>query len=232
VSVASHLAVSPSGYDRRIRELIPHYDDLILEAARGLRFTGRPIRSIVDLGIGTGALARACLMRLSDPKARILGLDADSAMLGVAAIRLRRWRTRVEIRHADFVTAEIAACDAIVATFSLHHIRTRRAKLAFYRRCRKALRPGGILVSGDCMPASSAAAAAADLDQWYAHLARSAGSLAAARRIYASWADEDTYMPLAVEVDMLEAAGFAVEIPWRRAPFAVVVARRGGAATR
>ena len=225
MSVASHLAVSPSGYDRRIRELIPHYDDVVLEAARGLRYAGRPIRSIVDLGIGTGALARACLQGTS-PSARILGFDEDADMLSVAAARLRRWRARVEIRHADFVTAEIPACDAIVATFSLHHIRRRRAKLAFYRRCRKALRPGGILVSGDCMPASNAAAAAADLDEWYAHLACSAGSLAAARRIHASWADEDTYMPLAVEVELLEKAGFAVEIPWRRSAFAVIVAKR------
>src|SRR5688572_997178 len=161
VSVASHLAVSPSGYDRRIRELIPHYDELILEAARGLRLGGRPIRSIVDLGIGTGALARACLMRATSPAAHILGLDADAAMLAVAAVRLRRWRGRVETRHADFVTAQIPKCDAMVATFSLHHIRTRHAKLSFYRRCWKALRPGGILVSGDCMPASTAIAAAA-----------------------------------------------------------------------
>lgn len=226
MSVASHLAVSPSGYDRRIRELIPHYDELIFEAARGLRLGGRPIRSIVDLGIGTGALARACLMRASNPAVHILGLDADAAMLEVAAVRLRRWRGRVETRHANFMTATIPACDAIVATFSLHHIRTRRAKLSLYRRCRQALRPGGILVSGDCMPASSAIATAADLENWCAHLARSAGSLAAARRIYASWADEDTYMPLAREVELLEAAGFSVEIPWRRAPFAVVVATR------
>jgi SAM-dependent methyltransferase len=227
VSVATHLAVSPSGYDRRIRELIPHYDELILEAARALRLARRPVHSIVDLGIGTGALARACLMTAASAKARILGLDADAAMLAVAAIRLRRWRGRVDTTHADFVTAGIPPCDAMVATFSLHHIRSRRAKLGFYRRCRKALRPGGILVSGDCMPASSATAAAVDLAAWHAHLARSAGSLAAARRIHASWADEDTYMPLAGEVELLEAAGFAVEIPWRRTPFAVVVATLG-----
>jgi SAM-dependent methyltransferase len=228
VSVASHLAVSPSGYDRRIRELIPHYDELVLEAARGLRLAGRPIRSIVDLGIGTGALARACLMHATSSRARILGFDEDAAMLGVAAARLRRWRDRVEIRHADFVTAEIPACDAIVATFSLHHIRTRRAKLAFYRRCRKALRPGGILVSGDCMPASGATVATADLEAWYVHLARSAGSLADARRIHASWADEDTYMPLAVELALLETAGFLVDVTWRRSGFAVVVATVAG----
>ena len=226
MSVASHLAISPSGYDRRIRELIPYYDELIAEAARGLRLAARPIRSIVDLGIGTGALARACLMSVPDPKTRLVGLDADAAMLAVAAVRLRRWRNRVTIRHADFVTAEIPSCDAIVATFSLHHIRDRRAKLKFYRRCRKALRSGGILVSGDCMLASSPIAAAADLNAWYRHLARTAGSVAAGRRIHDSWADEDTYMPLAVEVDLLETAGFSVDVTWRRSAFAVIVAGR------
>ena len=237
MSVASHLAISPSGYDRRIRELIPHYDELIAEAARGLGLAARPIRSIVDLGIGTGALARACFMRLGDSRVerlrarrshavRLFGIDEDAAMLGVAAVRLRRWRSQVETRHANFVTAEIPVCDAIVATFSLHHIRTRHAKLRFYRRCRKALRPGGILVSGDCMPASGVIAAAADLDAWYRHLARSAGSVAAGRRIHASWADEDTYMPLAAEVDLLETAGFSVDITWRRSGFAVIVASR------
>ena len=233
MSVASHLAISPAGYDRRIRELIPHYDELIGEAARALEVAGRPIRQIVDLGIGTGALARACLTQLSEHGAhrrsgsvRLVGLDADEAMLGVAAARLRRWRDLVEIRHANFVTSAIPACDAIVATFSLHHIRTRRTKLEFYRRCRKALRPGGILVSGDCMPASTPLTAAADLESWYRHLARSAGSVAAGRRIHASWADEDTYMPLAVEVGLLERSGFSVDITWRRSSFAVIVARR------
>ena len=61
MSVASHLAVSPAKYDARIRSLIPLYDELIAEVARALGHAARPVRIIVDLGIGTGALARACL---------------------------------------------------------------------------------------------------------------------------------------------------------------------------
>ena len=59
MSVASHLDVTPAKYDARIRSLIPLYDELIAEVARALGHAGRPVRIVVDLGIGTGALARA-----------------------------------------------------------------------------------------------------------------------------------------------------------------------------
>jgi tRNA (cmo5U34)-methyltransferase len=227
VSVASHLAVTPAAYDARIRELIPYYDDVIAETARSLRFADRPVRLIVDLGIGTGALTRACLAVV--PRARVLGIDADAAMTDVARVRLRRWRRQISLVQGDLMSAELpnSGCDAIVATFALHHIRTRRAKLECYRRCRRALRRGGVLINGDCAPATLQRAAAADLDRWLEHLSRTAGSRAAARRIYESWADEDTYMPLSTEVRLLEKAGFVVDVPWRRSPFAVIVAMAG-----
>ena len=81
-SVASHLAFSPAKYDERIRSLIPLYDELIAEVAGALAHAARPVRTIVDLGIGTGALARACLE--SAPGARIWGIDADPGMMAVA----------------------------------------------------------------------------------------------------------------------------------------------------
>src|SRR4026208_2153977 len=84
-SVASHLAFSPAKYDARIRSLIPLYDELIAEVAGALGHAARPVRTIVDLGIGTGALARACLE--SAPRARVWGIGADSAMVAAAPQR-------------------------------------------------------------------------------------------------------------------------------------------------
>jgi hypothetical protein len=83
-----------------------------------------------------------------------------------------------------------------------------------------------VLVNGDCAPASTTRAAESDLRPWLEHLAQSTGSLKAARRTYESWGDEDTYLPLNLELDLLRRAGFAVDVPWRRAPFAVIVATR------
>lgn len=224
MSVAAHLAVTPRQYDERIRSLIPLYDELIAEVARALDHAARPVRKVVDLGIGTGALARACLEHA--PAARVWGIDADPQMLATARARLSDFPHRVTMTTGSFLTQELPACDAMVATYSLHHIRTARAKLSFYRRCYRALRPGGVLINGDCAPASTPRGFARDLDLWFTHLGRTFGSRARGRRVYESWADEDVYVPLAEEVHLLQRAGFAVDIPWRRSPFAVIVGVR------
>jgi SAM-dependent methyltransferase len=224
MSVASHLAISPAKYDARIRSLIPFYDELIAEVTRALDHAARPVRVVVDLGIGTGALARVCLEHAS--AARVWGIDADPDMMAIARTRLGRRSRRVTMTAGSFLDEALPSCDAIVASYSLHHIRTSRAKLAFYRRCYRALRPGGILINGDCAPASTPRGFERDLDLWFTHLGKTFGSRARGRRVYESWADEDTYLPLAEEIRLLERAGFAVDVPWRRSPFAVIVGSR------
>ena len=224
MSVASHLAISPAKYDARIRSLIPLYDELIAEVARALDHAARPVRTIVDLGIGTGALAGACLERA--PGARVWGIDADADMMSIARTRLGRLSSRVTMTTGSFLEEALPSCDALVASYSLHHIQTRRDKQAFYRRCYRALRPGGVLINGDCAPASTPRGVARDLDVWFSHLGKTFGSRARGRRVYESWGDEDVYVPLAEENRLLERAGFAVDVPWRRSPFAVIVACR------
>ena len=147
-------------------------------------------------------------------------------MTTVARQRLGRQAARVEIASGSFVEAALPRADAVVATYSLHHIKRRADKQQFYRKCHRALRPGGVLVSGDCFPASTPRGQARDLEIWMAHLSRTFGTRAKARRVYESWAEEDVYVPLAEEIEMLERAGFTVEVPWRRSPFAVIVGIR------
>ena len=221
MSVSAHLAVDPEDYDDRIRRPIPLYDELIPEVARTLAHSTRRISRIVDLGVGTGALAQACLDQV--PDARVWGIDADAAMMQVARKRLGRRMTRVTLVEGSFLDVPLPACDAIVATYALHHIRTLRQKQAFYRRCYQALRPGGVMVNGDCAPASTPQGFAQDLNVWFTHLARTFGSRARAKRVYESWADEDVYVPLADELKLLQRAGFQTDVPWRRSPFAVIV---------
>ena len=215
-SVATHLGINLREYDARIRSFIPDYEEMLDVAAAAIP---RSARTIVDLGIGTGALARRCAKQA--PRARIVGIDADSGMADIAARRLGQRATMVK---GSFLRTPIPRCDAVVASLSLHHVRTRPAKRALYRSMSRALRGGGRVVIVDCLPASEIDTRKRQFDYWRAHLRRHY-SARDASALLRGWAHEDVYVPLADETVLMRTAGFRVEVLWRKGPFAVVLGR-------
>jgi ubiquinone/menaquinone biosynthesis C-methylase UbiE len=216
MSVASHLGIRLDEYDARIRTFIPDYEEMLDVAAAAVP---RNARTIVDLGTGTGALAARCLR--SARRARLVGIDADSAILEVAA---RRLGTRATFIDGSFLRARIPRCDVIASSFALHHVRTRGAKAGLYRRLRRTLTRGGRLINVDCQPSRDAAIAAAQMTAWRAHLERRY-SAPESRKLLRVWAGEDTYVPLDAEAAMLKREGFRVDVLWRKGAFAVLLAR-------
>jgi SAM-dependent methyltransferase len=217
MSVASHLGIRLSEYDTRIRTFIPDYDAMLDVAAS---LVPRQARTIVDLGIGTGALSARCVR--AAPRARVVGIDVDAA---IAVLAARRLRSRVTIVTGSFLGAPLPACDAAVASFALHHVRTRAAKASFYRRVRRALRPRGRLIIVDCQPALDRTLRAAQRDAWLDHL-RESYSPSKARGLLAAWSREDVYVPLEIEQELLTGSGLRPEVVWRRGAFAVICAGR------
>lgn len=217
MSVAAHLGIDLSEYDARIATFIPYYDAMIQVGAAALPPS---TRTVLDLGVGTGTLAAACLAHV--PRARVVGVDEDADVVKVAAARLGAKATFIT---GSFHRAPLPPCDAAVASFALHHIRTLGAKTALYRRVHAALRPRGVLVTVDCQPASDRGVRRTQFDRWLEHL-RGAYSPAKSRRLLRSWSHEDVYVPLDTEVDILRRAGFRTEILWRQDAFAVIRSAR------
>lgn len=217
MSVAAHLGIRLADYDKRIRTFIPDYETMLDVAAS---LVPRHARMIVDLGIGTGALSARCLR--AAPRARVVGIDVDAEIVALAS---RRLRDRLTIVSGSFLKAPLPACDAAVASFALHHVRTRAAKASFYRRVRRALRPRGRLIIVDCQPALDRSLRDAQRDAWLAHL-RASYSPARARGLLAAWSHEDVYVPLETEQLLLTASGLQPEVVWRRGAFAVINAVR------
>lgn len=217
MSVSSHLAIDLDEYDARIRTFIPGYEEMLHTAAR--LAASRSPRVVVDLGTGTGALAARVARLARHPT--IVGIDEDAGMLAAAARRLPRRRTTLV--HDSFLAAPLPRCDAITASFALHHVASPARKRRFYRRARAALRRGGVLVSADCHPSSLADIAAAGRQAWRRFLAGTYGPRAADRYL-AAWAGEDFYTTLEDELQMLSAAGFATDVIWRKDSFAVIAA--------
>jgi tRNA (cmo5U34)-methyltransferase len=223
MSVARHLGIDLADYDRRIRTFIPHYEEMLDVVAGAVRLTSARQPTIVDLGIGTGALAARCLA--ARPRASLIGIDSDVDILAAAARRLRRSLKKLRLIHGSFARTRLPKCDAMVATLALHHIRTARAKQRFYQRCFRALRPGGVFASGDAFLADDSPVTEQFLVTWRRHMTRSY-STRQARAFLRSWAREDRYFSLGSEGAMLRAAGFRVEVLWRRAPFGVLLGRK------
>src|SRR5438445_1309605 len=68
-SVQSHLQLQITEYDQLIRRFIPRYDEMLDEAVFLIRDTVGDTGKLVDLGIGTGALAERMIRTI--PKAQI-----------------------------------------------------------------------------------------------------------------------------------------------------------------
>src|SRR5262245_58054366 len=121
MSVASHLGIDLADYDARIRTFIPYYTALIEAGAAAVP---RHARRIVDLGTGTGALSAQCLKRA--PRASLIGIDEDPGMLAAGARRLRRLirpPATMKLVAGNFLRTSLPPCDAVVASFALHHVR-------------------------------------------------------------------------------------------------------------
>ncbi len=220
MSVASHLGIRTAEYDRQILTFIPHYDEILDQAAGALVALDRPAKVVLDLGTGSGALAARCLARLRG--ARVVGIDGDAAMLAMAAKRLGRKLTPVV---GYFEQTPFPACDVVTASFSLHHVPDPAVKARIFAKAFAALRPGGLLVDADYMLAAAPALRAQHHDLWLRHLAAAHG-LAGARKFLRAWAGEDTYFPIELETSLLREAGFVVDVVWRRDGFAVLAAMR------
>lgn len=217
MSATGHLGIKSGAYDRTIATLIPHYSDLIDGAAAAVDIVARTAPAVVDLGTGSGAL----LQRIAKvrPKARLIGIDADGAMLAAATERLGK---KLQTIEEDFERIRIPRCDVVSASFALHHIPTGRRKGALYKRCFASLRPGGMIVSADCYLAVDGKLRKRNREAWLDHLQRTY-TAKKAEHFLKTWAKEDVYFTLEREIELLKEAGFGVEVTWRKDSFAVLV---------
>ena len=74
---ASQFHFTPEHYLELMHAEVPRYDELQNETARATQ--GRHVRTILELGVGTGETSRRVLAR--HPGAKLTGIDASAEML-------------------------------------------------------------------------------------------------------------------------------------------------------
>jgi tRNA (cmo5U34)-methyltransferase len=221
MGVEAHLNIRVDEYDARIRTFIPGYEPMVETVARCLLAMTPRCERVVELGIGTAAVAARCLEII--PTLELVGIEQDMAMVEIARHRLSGAAT-TSLRHGSFLDTPMPTSDAVVACLALHHVRDLSQKQHLYGDIYTSLRPGGLFVTADCFPSSDAQLAVLEREAWHAHL-RQAYSDADTHAFFEAWSHEDTYVPLDVELGMMRTAGFAPEVVWRLAPMGVIAAR-------
>jgi SAM-dependent methyltransferase len=224
-SVEGHLGLVAVDYDREIRRLVPHYDELLAEGVELLRALVAPNARILDLGGGTGALSSSILAGL--PGATVVLLDVDPKMLERARTRLAPAGARVSFVEGSFHDS-LPRCDAIMASLSLHHVHDLAAKTNVYRAIHAALPAGAPFLNLDATVSADAELSKLTFRRWADVMAAQDIDEASARKHFDDWSHEDRSFPLRDELDALARAGFPhPECFWRKGPVAIYGGRSG-----
>jgi len=118
-------------------------DIVVLTAER----LDKPDPVILDIGCGPGSLSARIRQRL--PLARVIGVDSDPLLLGLAAANYP-W---LELIDTDLGSPQwtnelpVFEVDAVVSTTALHWLRPEELA-ALYRNLAGIIRPGGLFVNG------------------------------------------------------------------------------------
>ena len=221
-SVSQHLRIQVGAYDRTIRRFIPGYDEMLDRAVAAVA-SRAPLATAVELGAGTGSLSARLLERVTDVSVELW--DVDETMLEQARVRLARHEGRARFVVRSFAEP-LPACDAVMASLALHHLRAADDKTACYSRIAAALEPGGVLVNADATIPATERGARATYREWADHLVASGIAEPDAWQHFEEWAKEDRYFSVDEELGFLRTAGLVPRVDWQLGPSTVIVATR------
>ena len=125
----------PVGYDRG-RNHGPEVLDLWMNVVAS-HVEARDIRTILDLGCGTGRFTEALAVRFD---AEVIGIDPSNKMLEQARSKQRDSRIRYEIGRGESIPLPDVSVDLIFMSMVLHHFDDQEQAV---RECRRVLRRGG-----------------------------------------------------------------------------------------
>ena len=107
-----------------------------------------PGHDVLDLGCGTGTLA--LLLKDACPQARVVGMDIDPRILGIARRKIERAHADIALQQGSATEPPFAPAtfDRVLTTLMLHHLTTAQ-KHETFASVRRVLRPEGELHVAD-----------------------------------------------------------------------------------
>ncbi len=216
--IKEHFESEAKRFDKMFFKIVPFYKEAIEALVLTLPFKNSSRPKIIDLGCGTGNIAKAVKARY--PDASISCLDLAQGMIEMAKTKLKGYKDIEywcgDIRKYDYSRKP----DAVISSLVLHHLDKKNKKL-FYQKIFNALPKGGVFYTADFVLSPNKYLSRAYSGQWREFM-RKSFSTAQIKDILTKHKDEDKPAELMFEIDLLRKVGFKdVDVAWKIYSFAV-----------
>ena len=212
MSIREVFDQSAGNYDADRELLIPCYNDYYSTALDIIPFSRDRELRVLDLGAGTGALAR--LIAEKFPRAQLQLVDIAPAMLQVAETHFStNDLARVSFRVMDYVREDFQGpYDLIASSLSIHHLPDEQ-KQELFNKIYRALIPGGFFVNADQALGESEFAENIFSRAWIRQV-KERGVTDATLQATLERMKEDKMSPLSSQFSWLRQAGFIDVSTW------------------
>jgi tRNA (cmo5U34)-methyltransferase len=224
-TVKKHFEAEAKEFDQIILRLIPYYPEMIEALISAIPFDRSSRINVMDLGCGTGTIARR--IKETFPQARITCLDLAENMIEMTRLKLANFsETRFQV--GDFTSYKFDdSYDVIVSSLALHHLVSDQDKIDFYRKIHAALNPKGVFYNADVVLASSETIQKAYIEKWKAFMKRQITEEEINTKWLRQYHEEDRPAKLMDQINWLANLGFAeIDVIWKYYNFAVYGGRK------
>jgi tRNA (cmo5U34)-methyltransferase len=216
--IKNHFEEEAEAFDKTILMLIPYYTEMIDALVMSIPFEKNERISVMDLGCGTGTVARK--IKDAFPNSKISCLDIAENMINLAREKLGG---KIDCHISDFYKFEFdKQYDVIVSSLALHHLENDEDKKMFYRKIYNALNDNGVFYNADAVLGSNDRLQEIYLAKWKAFMNKTVSLDEIENKWMVNYRTEDRPARLINHLHWLRDIGFAdVDVVWKYYNFAV-----------
>lgn len=215
-----------NAFDGIIPHLIPFYNEIYDILINAIPFSKNVPLKILDIGCGTGTLAK--IIKENFPNAKITCLDFSANMLNVAKSKLAKYKDDIDFLVGDFGKFKLRnKFDVIVSSFALHHIQTDEQKIALYKKIYENLNSNGVFYNADLVLGSSVHINSLNYKKWKSYILRYFENIETLDKLLPKYQADDNPSVLFSHLKWLDHVGFKeIETVWKYYNFAIYGGRK------
>ena len=224
--VKQHFEAEAQEFDEIIRRLIPYYEQMLDALVAALPFSKSQSIRVVDLGCGTGTIAR--WIKDIYPQAKITCVDIAEKMLQIARAKLSDAGNDVRYQLGNFEDYQFdTTYDVAISSLALHHLVTDKDKIKFYHQIYDRLTPGGVFYNADIILGSSSYLQKHYMEKWREYMLLQVTVEEIEQKWLPQHYEEDRPANLMSQLAWLQNIGFIeIDVIWKYYNFAVYGGRK------